>query len=71
MEPVGIASDGEEAVKLANELKPDVVVMDISMPRLNGIEATRRIKEELGVRPRESRVPWLELRRLHKSSSQG
>ena len=47
MEPVGIASDGEEAVKLANELKPDVVVMDISMPKVNGIEATREIVEHL------------------------
>lgn len=46
-EPVGIATDGEEAVKLTHDLKPDVVVMDISMPKLNGIEATKRIKKEL------------------------
>lgn len=45
MEVVAEASDGEEAVKLASELKPDVVVMDIVMPKLNGIEATKKIKE--------------------------
>jgi len=45
--PVGVASDGEEAVRLAKELKPDVVVIDITMPKLNGIEATRQIKNEL------------------------
>lgn len=45
MEVVGEASDGEEAIKLASELQPDVVVMDIAMPKLNGIEATKRIKE--------------------------
>jgi len=45
MEVVGEASDGEEAVKLATELQPDVIVMDIHMPKLNGIEATKRIKE--------------------------
>jgi NarL family two-component system response regulator LiaR len=44
MEVVGEAGDGEEAVKLAKELKPDVVVMDIAMPKLNGIEATKQIK---------------------------
>jgi NarL family two-component system response regulator LiaR len=42
---VGEAADGEEAVKLANELKPDVAVVDVAMPKLNGIEATKRIKE--------------------------
>jgi len=41
---LGEASDGEEAVRLAARLKPDVIVMDISMPHLNGIEATRQIK---------------------------
>jgi len=45
MEIVAEAAEGEEAVKLASELKPDVVVMDIIMPKLNGIEATRKIKE--------------------------
>jgi NarL family two-component system response regulator LiaR len=44
MQVVAEAGDGEEAVKLASELKPDVVVMDIVMPGLNGIEATRKIK---------------------------
>jgi NarL family two-component system response regulator LiaR len=44
MEVVGQAGDGEEAVKLALELRPDVVVMDIAMPKLNGIEATKQIK---------------------------
>ncbi len=38
------ASDGLEAVKLASELIPDIVIMDISMPKLNGIEATKQIK---------------------------
>jgi len=47
LEPIGIASDGREAVRLASELKPDVVVMDVTMPELNGIEATRCIKADL------------------------
>ena len=44
---IGEASDGIEAVEQAALLKPDVVLMDLSMPRLNGIEATRRIKQQL------------------------
>ena len=45
IEVVGEAADGEEAVAKADQLQPDVVLMDIGMPRLNGIEATRRIKQ--------------------------
>lgn len=49
LEIVGEAENGREAVRLAEELEPDVVVMDIGMPDLNGIEATRQIK---GTRPK-------------------
>jgi len=43
MEVVGEAADGETAVRLAKELGPEIVIMDITMPRVNGIEATRQI----------------------------
>ena len=47
IEVVGQARDGEEAVAQARSLKPDVVFMDLKMPRLGGIPATRQICAEL------------------------
>jgi len=47
MTVIGEAENGRKAVRLALELQPDVIVMDINMPELNGIEATRQIKAEL------------------------
>lgn len=47
MTVIGEAENGRKAVRLALELHPDVIVMDINMPELNGIEATRQIRTEL------------------------
>ena len=44
---VGEAGNGRDAVKLVQELKPNVIIMDVCMPVLNGIEATRRIREDV------------------------
>lgn len=43
---VGEASDGEEAVRLAGSLRPDVILMDVTMPDVDGVEATRRIHQQ-------------------------
>jgi len=43
----GEAADGNDAVEKARQLKPDVIVMDVSMPTLNGLEATRLIRQEV------------------------
>ena len=52
---VGEAADGEEAVRVATETRPDVILMDVTMPDVDGVEATRRIHEILP----ESRVVML------------
>ena len=46
IEVVGAAIDGDDAVRQAVALRPDVVLMDLNMPRCNGVEATRRLREE-------------------------
>src|ERR1700712_4972926 len=47
IEVVGEAGNGEDAVRLAKELEPDVILMDIAMPALDGARATRRVKGSL------------------------
>ena len=47
MEIVGEASEGESAVRLAREMRPDIVLMDINLPGMSGIDATRVIHQEL------------------------
>jgi DNA-binding NarL/FixJ family response regulator len=44
---VGEARDGEEAVRLAEDLQPDVILMDVTMPEMDGVEATRQIKQDM------------------------
>jgi DNA-binding NarL/FixJ family response regulator len=51
LDVVGEASDGAQAITMAAELEPDVVLMDIRMPEVDGIEATRRVIAEAGERP--------------------
>ena len=46
IEVVGLAASGDDAVAQAEDLEPDVVLMDISMPGLNGVEATRKILDD-------------------------
>lgn len=47
LEVIGQAADGQAAVEMARELHPDVILMDVTMPRMSGIEATRRIAHEM------------------------
>jgi CheY-like chemotaxis protein len=47
LQVVGEASDGEEAIVLAERYRPDVILMDIHLPRVNGVEATRHINKKL------------------------
>lgn len=60
-EILGEAADGEQAVRLAAELSPDVVLMDVSMPVLDGVEATRQIRSRAG----EPAAPQIVMLTMH------
>jgi DNA-binding NarL/FixJ family response regulator len=65
VEVIGEAVNGSEAVRLAEQFRPDVVLMDIRMPKMNGIEATRHIKSG---RP-ETRVILLTMYADHRTEA--
>src|SRR2546427_12443029 len=44
---VGVAADGEEAVAKTNELEPDILIIEVDLPRLGGVKATQRVRREL------------------------
>ncbi len=74
VEVVGEATTGREALVLADELRPDVVIMDVSMPEMSGEEATRRIKEDLP----QTRIISLSMyeepevrERMHRAGAEG
>lgn len=47
LEVIGVATDGEEAIAIAQQQRPDIITMDVNMPRLNGLDATRAIMESV------------------------
>lgn len=47
IEVIGQAADGQEAILKARELKPDLILMDVRMPGISGVDATRRVKDEM------------------------
>lgn len=64
-ELVAEASNGQDAVRMAQALDPDVIMMDVRMPVMDGIQATRRIKQELGLRAvvvTFTSFPWSEIK---------
>ena len=70
LEVVGMAGDGEEAIRQAEALKPDVAILDVRMPGLNGIEVAQRLTAS---RPGTGVVIYLPLRRhrVHRRAAEG
>ena len=66
-ESAGVAADGQQAVAAALEQRPDVVVMDLRMPGLNGVEATRQIVRSLSDQMHDAAKPFLDAREAFKT----